>query len=306
MSLADKINQLSLIKTKFADLGDHSLDVINTLQSENEVIDHYRKLFKDREKFDKLFDLNEKIRNLLLDYHDASNQVKKQIATVVHSKERNILQHDYKRHATQTVNQDLIDKRNENISLEFIELVKNAIQRYSDWRFAGCVLYPADEKFVQDMIACEPLYVVTNNDVSINRIKDKLNNFYFANRLRLYDSLENLPLYGTGLTVCLNHFEYIPLDEQGDILSQVYHVTLPGGKILVTYNDCDQRQSLEHTLEGHRFYSTKELLLGKAYSIGWNVLSSETTNGLWQYAILQKEGQLTSNKTSAPMVENIK
>jgi len=109
-----------------------------------------------------------------------------------------------------------------------------------------------------------------------------------------------------GLTVCVNQFEYIPLDEQGDILQKVYKLTLPGGNMLITYNDCDQRSSLEHTLEGLRFYSTKELLIGKAYSIGWNVVTTETINGLWQYAILQKEGQLTSNKTSAPIVENIR
>jgi len=305
MSLADKINQLSLIKTKFADLGDHSLDVVKALQSENEVVDHYRKLFKDREKFDNLFDLNEKIQSLLLDYYDASNQVKKQINSVVYSKERNILQNDHIRYATQTVDQELIDKRNENISQDFIELVKNAIQRYSDWRFAGCVLHPTDEQFVQDMVACEPLYVVSTNDLCVGRVKENLNDFYVTQRLRVYDSLKHLPP-DLGLTVCINQFEYIPLDEQSDILTQVYNHTLPGGRMILTYNDCDQRQSLEHTLEGLRFYSTKELLLGKAYSIGWNVISTETINGLWQYALLEKEGQMDTIKTSAPVVSNIR
>jgi len=320
MRLADKINQLSLIKTKFADLGDHSLDVVKALQSENEIVDHYRKLFKDSAKFDKLFDLNEEIKSLLIEYYDASTEVKKQIATVVHARERNILQDDHKRYHTEPVDQALLDQRNDNIDPEFVKLLKNVIQRNSDWRFAGCVINPIDEQFVQDMVACEPLYVISNNDVSINRIKEKMNNFYFYNRLRFYDSIEidlsslndkapNHPKPGpfsVGFSICVNHFEYIPLDEQGDILSQIYNITSPGGQMLITYNDCDQRKSLEHTLEGHRFYNTKELLLGKAYSIGWNIIHTETIDGLWQYAILQKEGELYSIKTSAPMVENMK
>ena len=305
MSLADKLNQLSLIKTKFADLGDHSLDVIKTLQSEKEVVDHYRKLFKNRGNFDKLVDINKQIENLLVEYYDTVTNVKQQINKVVYNKERNILQHDYIRYSTQTVDQDLLDSRNNNINPEFIELVKSAIQRNSDWRFAGCVLNPIDNLYVQTMIACEPLYVVSNNNTSVSRIKANIDNFYFNNRLRLYRSLKGLPPF-LGLTVCVNQFEYIPLDQQGDILQKVYKLTLPGGQMLISYNDCDQRQSLEHTLEGLRFYGTKELLLGKAYSIGWNVVTTESINGLWQYAILQKEGQLSSNKTSAPIVENIR
>ena len=313
MRLADKINQLSLIKTKFADLGDHSLNVVKKLQSENAVVDHYRKLFKDSAKFDKLFDLNEKIQDLLVEYHEASTEVKNQIATVVHARERNILQDDHKRYHTEPVDQELLDTRNDSMDLKFVELLQNVIQRNSDWRFSGCVMYPIDEQFVQHMVACEPLYVICNNDVSTSRIKSKMNDFYFNNRLRFYDSVKigisTGPKDGpfdVGFAICVNHFEYIPLDEQGDILSQIYNVTAPGGQMLVTYNDCDQRQSLEHTLEGHRFYNTKDLFLGKAYSIGWNILTTETINGLWQYAILKKEGELYSNKTSAPMVENIK
>jgi hypothetical protein len=305
MSLADKINQLSLIKNKFSDLGEHTAHDVKQFKSEYDVVDHYRKMFKDRDNFDKLVDLNLQITSLLAQYHATSKKVKQQINTVIHSKERGILQYDYNRYNQQSVEQSLLDIRDENISRKFVELLCSVIHNISDWRFAGCVINPIDSRFIEKMLASEPLYIVSNNDVCIKRVKKKLNDFYAKQRLRTYNRIKELPRQ-LGLTVCVNQFEYMPLDEQGDVMQQIYKHTLPGGQLLITYNDCDQRASLEHTLEGLRFYSTKELTLGKAFSIGWDVVKTETTNnGVWNCAILQKPGELHSIKTSAPMVENI-
>ena len=306
MSLADKINQLNLIKTKFLGLGNHTVDSNKKLITEYEVIDHYRKLFKNRENFDKLIDLNLQIKKLLAEYSNTSKNITQQINTVIHNKERGILQYDYERYENQFVDQTLLDVRNDNISEEFVNLVCAVIDSISDWRFAGCVINPIDSKFVHAMIGSEPLYIVSKNDVCIKRVKKRLNNFYAKQRLRVYGRINELPKH-IGLSVCVNQFEYMPLDEQGNIMQQIYKQTSPGGQMLITYNDCEQRASLEHTLEGLRFYSTKELTLGKAFSIGWDVVKTETTNnGVWNYAILQKPGELHSIKTSAPIVENIK
>ena len=306
MNLADKINQLNLIKTKFLGFADHTAQSTKQFKSEYHVVDYYRQLFKDSDNFDKLIDVNLRIVNLLAEYSVTSKKVKQQIDTVIHAKERRILQFDYSRYNKQAVDQSLLDIRNENISSEFVELICNVIYNISDWRFAGCVIDPIDAQFVENMVGSEPLYIVSNNDVCVKRVRKKLNDFYTKQRLRIYGRIKDLPRH-LGLTVCVNQFEYMPLDEQGDVLQQVYKHTLPGGQMLITYNDCDQRASLEHTLEGLRFYSTKELTLGKAFSIGWDVIKTETTNnGVWNYAILQKPGQLHSIKTSAPMVENIK
>lgn len=306
MSLAHKINQLNLIKTKFSGFADHAADSVKHFKSEYDVADHYRKLFKDSDNFDKLIDLNLQITSLLAQYSDTSKKIKQQINSVIHNKERRILQYDYNRYNNQTVEQSLLDIRNENISSEFVELICSVIYNISDWRFAGCVIDPIDAQFIGKMVGSEPLYIVSKNDVCVKRVRKKLNDFYVKQRLRTYNCIKDLPRH-LGLTVCINQFEYMPLDEQGDIMHQIYKHTLSGGQMLITYNDCDQRACLEHTLEGLRFYSTKELTLGKAFSIGWDVVKTETTNnGVWNYAILQKPGELHSIKTSAPMVENIK
>lgn len=306
MSLADKINQLSLIKTKFSDLGDLYKGAKKDLKNEYEKVDHYRKLFKNKDEFDALIDLNLQITALLEKYVATSKNIKQQVNNVIHTKERGILQHDYDRYANQDVSQSLIEQRNENISEEFVDLIKNVIHSVSDWRYSGCVIDPVDANFVKQLVANEPLYIVTENKINHKRIRKSLNSYYVKNRLRFYPKITYLPKH-LGLTICVNQFEYMPLDEQGKIMSEIYSHTLPGGKMVITYNDCDYRASLEHTLEGLRFYSTKELTLGKACSIGWDIVKTETTNnGVWHYAILQKPGQLTSIKTSAPIIENIK
>ena len=306
MSLADKINQLNLIKIKFKnlDIAHHSL--LSDLQNEHNTVEHYSKMFRDNENFEKLIDINKHIRSLLNQHKNTSVRLKSQIETIIHQKERVILQHDYNRYSSQQLSQDIIDVRNQSISKEFIDVLTTAIFNVSDWKFSACIIDPVDSTFVKQMVASEPLYIVSTNPVNFKRSVKKFNKFYQKQRLRKYNRIKDLPRH-LGFTVCINQFEYMPLDEQGDVLQQVYKHTLPGGQMLVTYNDCDQRASLEHTLEGLRFYSTKELTLGKAFSIGWNVVKTENANnGVWNYAILQKPGELHSIKTSAPIVENIK
>ena len=306
MSLADKINQLNLIKTKFKnlDIAHHSL--LSDLQDEHNVIDHYSKMFKDNENFEKLIDINKHIRSLLNQHKNASQQLKSQIDTIIHKKERAILQHDFDRYSKQTVTDELVDVRNQNISKEFVDILTTEIYNVSDWKFAACIINPVDSTFVKQMVACEPLYILSTSPIAIKRSVKKFNKFYQKQRLRIYTKINELPkcLY---LTVCVNQFEYMPLDDQGKIMREVFNYSLPGAKFLITFNDCDQRSSLEHTLQGLRFYNTKELVLGKAFSIGWNVSKTgKINNGMWNYAILQKPGELHSIKTSAPMVENIK
>ena len=329
MNLVDKISQLHRAKTKFYQLGDvkeflkenaNSPDASlhagwfadphdkqrKILSEEYDMIEHYRKMFRNSDELDKLSDLNQQLRDTYKKYRKQIQNTKRMIIKALHSHEVNIMQRDHVRYKTEVVTQELLDQRKDNVSPEFVELVQSVIQRNTDWRFAGCVLNPVDDQYVKAMIACEPLYIVTNNDVSIGRIKSNLSEFFVNQRLRLYNSLEGLPQH-LGLTICVNQFEYIPLDEQSDILKQTYEHTMPGGLMLLTYNDCDQRTSLEHTLEGLRFYCTRDLLVGKAWSIGWNVVKSETTNnGMWTYVVLQKPGELYSMKTSAPLVENIR
>ena len=306
MSLADKINQLNLIKTKFKDLDIEYQTLLTDLQNEHNTVDHYSKMFKDNDNFEKLIDINKHIRALLVEHKNASKKLQSQIDTVIHRKETVILQHDYDRYSKQIVTQDVLDIRNHSLSRDVVDILTTEIYNVSDWKFAACIINPFDSTFVKQMVSFEPLYILSSNPVHIKRSVKKFNKFYQKNRLRIYSRMNELPrcLY---FSVCINQFEYMPLDDQGKIMKEVFRYSLPGAKFLITFNDCDERASLEHTLQGLRFYNTKQLVLGKAFSIGWDVFKTgKINNGMWNYAVLKKPGVATSIKTAAPMVENIK
>jgi len=304
--LANKISQLSLIKNAFRDIGKSSLDQLPTFDNEYKASDHYRKFFKDKQHFDQLIDLNLQIKSLLNQYVDTSKKLQEQVNKTIFQKEQKILQADYERYSKQQIEQELLDNRNQNISDDFVDMVTSIIANSSDWRLSACVIEPTDARFVKTIVANEPLYVVTKNQESIKRVKGSFNNFYAEQRLRIYNDFKYLPKQ-IGLTLCINQFEYMPLDYQGDILLRAYKHTIPGGRMIITYNNCDNRTSLEHTLSGIRYYSTAELTLGKAFSIGWDVEQSDSaSNGIWHYAVLKKPGEISSIKNSAAMVENIK
>lgn len=304
--LADKISQLALIKNAFKDLGKSSLDQLPMFDFEYEASDRYRKFFRDQQHFDTLIDQNLQIKNLLNQYVDTSKKLQEQVNKTIFQKEQKILQADYDRYSKQQVEQKLLDNRNKNISEDFVDMVSSIIANSSDWRLSACVIDPTDARFVKTIVANEPVYVVTKNQESIKRVKSSFNNLYATERLRIYDDYKYLPKH-IGLTLCINQFEYMPLDYQGDILLRAYNHTMPGGRMIITYNNCDNRTSLEHTLSGIRYYSTAELTLGKAYSIGWDVEQSDNANnGIWHYAVLKKPGEISSNKHSATLVENVK
>jgi SAM-dependent methyltransferase len=302
--LADKINKLSIIKQKFADLGEkHDLD---SLTSEKEIVQHYSKMFRSTDDFNQLIELNNELVKVINEYQQVSKRVSSYVNKVLHKKEINILQEDYRRYLNDQITVEDIQQRDQNVSAEFTNFVKSTINQLSDWRYPGCIINPVNSSLTMEMLACEPLYIISDIQELITDVRKGFNSFYNQNRLRVYNDIIHLPLNTLGLAICINQLEYMPLDAQADLLGKIYNHLQPGGRLLISYNDCDNRTCLEHTLEGIRSYSTKQLTLGKAFSIGFDIKkSSSTNNGMWNYAILSKPGQLHSIKTAVPIVKNV-
>lgn len=307
MSLADKISQLNLIRNHFRNIGDDTPHMISKLVDEVKLVDHYKDKFKYNSEFNRLSDLNKQLQHELEQYHVTSKRVKDVIAQVIHNKERSILQHDYMNYQKEDLDIELIDSRSQSLSKEIVNEIHARVQNYIDWRFAVIVMHPLDGQFVRNLVAGDPLYVVTQNETIKKRIKKRFNEFYRNNRLKIIARAERLNGRIASLCLAINVFEYMPLDEQANMLEIMFKKTYEGGTAIITFNDCEQRTSLELTLQGLRCYCTKELVLGKAFAIGWDIESvGSVNNGTWSYAILKRPGELTSIKCSAPIIENMK
>ena len=303
--LADKINQLNLIQNRFRSLGIDTSGTIESLEQDRQNVEHYYKGFRDRQNFDHLLEQNQSLQKLVIDYKKTTDLVRQQIDELVTKKERDILQSDYLRYESMIDDDELVASRWANMSPEITEHLTQLIQQYSDWTAPALSLHPIDGRFTQGLIACDPLYVVNNRNRFDADIKEGFNPFYAQNRLRLYKDIDDIPDRQMRFALCINVLEYMPLDYQGFLFSKLYHKLTPGAMVLITLNACNNRAALELTLNELRCFSTRDLTLGKAISLGFDVRQEgATNNGVWSWAILQKPGVFNTIKRSATLVKN--
>lgn len=303
--LADKINQLNLIQTRFRNLGIDTGVTLDSLEQDRQNVEHYYKGFRDRQHFDTLLEQNSSLQKLIIDYKKTTDLVREQINTLVTKKERDILQSDYQRYESRIDDDDLVVSRWANMSPEITNHLQQLIQQYSDWTAPAFSYHPIDGRFTQGLIACDPLYVVNDRDGLGPRIKNDFNKFYAEHRLRMYKSIDSIPDKQMRMALCINVLEYMPLDYQGFLFSKLYRKLGPGGIVLITYNACNNRAALELTLNELRCFSSRELTLGKAISLGFDVRQEgDTNNGVWSWAVLQKPGVFETIKRSATIVKN--
>ena len=157
MSLADKINQLSLIKEKFKGLG--ARYDTDSLKNEWDTVHHYMKMFRVNDDMDHMLDVNRQIQDLIADYKETSRRVTGYVDTVLHKKELNILQDDYRRFEADHITLEHIQARQQYMSEEFVTEIDEVSRAYGDWRFGGCIVNPIDGLFSDCVIGCDPLYL---------------------------------------------------------------------------------------------------------------------------------------------------
>lgn len=302
---AEKFNQLHLAVTKITTMGGEEDPRIKELEDEIQALTYYKKMFRDSSRFQTLIQTKQNIIEYLQNQQNQQLDINEYLLKVYEERERNILQKDYAEYENDDISQQLLDTRWNNLSQDFIDAIVSILDRYGDWRYPAADLftYRAD-LFSRHMTAHEPLYVV-NDSKYHNTIKKAFNPFFADNRLCLQQTIQELPENQLGFAVCINTLEYLPLDYQGEIFQNMYNKIMPGGNFLISFNNCDFRSSLEHTLEGLRRYSTKDYTLGKAYSMGYDCeFVNSTNNGTWNYALLKKPGTLKSRKRSTPIIKN--
>ena len=122
----------------------------------------------------------------------------------------------------------------------------------------------------------------------------------------MYNNVSDIPDNCVGFASCINLFEYLPLDPIKELAKEVFKKLKSGGKFLITYNDCEERYSLELLDNDFRCLCTKSLISSLMYGLGFNILETgNTDDGVWSYMLLTKPGELTSQKLASPEIEFI-
>lgn len=283
-----------------------SVDLKNQIELINSSINHQIDYWKNPEIHQKILDKVQNLDHAYKDLNRALDELSSHIEIYLRKKEKSIIQIDYQRN----INWDEEDfiLRNSYLTKECKELYLELIQKIgTGWQHGSLEINPGDGFFSTAMNAADPQYAIVFNEDVERAIKSKFNEFYAKRRLRCYRDISEIPDNSIGYATCINLYEYLPLDHIKHFSTQAYNKLKPGGHFLITYNDCNQRTSLELLANNYRCLATKEIIEGLHYSIGFDtVISAETNNGVWSHMVLKKPGQLSSQKMNAPAIKFVK
>ena len=152
------------------------------------------------------------------------------------------------------------------------------IMHYNNWKYVGMIIRPGTESWIQNLVGCDPLYLVDTCDELLEPALSKFNNQY-RNRLRTYTvtetensvSLEYLPNNQFGFCLIYNFFNYKPIEIIEIYLKELYQKMKPGGVIAFTFNDCDRAEAVELFENGFMSYTPSASIISLCKSVGFEI-----------------------------------
>jgi len=298
------IDKMLLLTRMLRDNQQYKLDIENDLLTQQSYYQDQSRFFKDKQNYDRLNKVLDEMLKLKKDHDDLLDKINKNSNHLLRQEELFILKRDYDKFAEQAPDFDLMNRRVENLDLNFVNFVKKEIGYHSDWRWAAIELNPSNGFLTRAFLANDPLYLYTGNVLDKEAVKSKFNNFFSEKRIMFYDNLLHLPQGQLGLAVSINSYEFWPIDPIKTEVQKVYNLLLPGGHFIFSYNDCEQLASLDLCANDYRAYNTKTLMTNMVQMFGFDIVNQgDVHNGSHSYMVVKKPGTLSSQKLSSPLVK---
>jgi SAM-dependent methyltransferase len=172
---------------------------------------------------------------------------------------------------------------------DVIEHYKSRIKTYSSWKYPGMYIRPEMGEYVDEMINCDPLYLVDIDDHMFTVVKQRWKP-EFQSRLR-YSTVrkeapyfKDLPENQFGLIVATDYFNYLPLEVMKDYLNEIFDLLRPGGVFVFTYNNCEFYSAVKNAENGLYAYTPGRLLQTIIGGLGYEIIQAvdyDDTNVSW-------------------------
>ena len=297
-TLVDKMDSLNLS----SDIQD-KIQILNSIVDQNKTGDDIDLIENFKDDFNRLVIENQKIINSL--------------NTTV-----NIINQDIDNYALELFDNDAYQEkfREENISQtaysspEIENWVVSKITQYSDWHYPALQINPRSKKWIDSMVASDPLYL-THSNIAI--VKDMIKEYpeLYQNRLRLYEIVDRnfskLPLAQFGFVLCWDNFNHLSLDKIETYIREVWKLLRPGGSFIFNYNNCDV-EGPTYRAECHAgSYASASWLTKLLNAIGYEITAwhddetGDAFNTHISWVEIKKPGDLETVKAAQAMAQII-
>jgi len=297
-TLVDKMDSLSL-----APDIQGKIQILNSIVDQNKTVDNIDLIENFKDDFGRLVIENQKIINSL--------------NTTV-----NIINQDIDNHALELFDNDAYrEKFKEELiqetsypSLEIENWVVSKITQYSDWHYPALQINPRSKKWIDPMVANDPLYLTHSN---IAMVKDMIKEYpeLYQNRLRLYEIVDRdfskLPLAQFGFVLCWDNFNHLSLDKIEKYIKEIWKLLRPGGSFIFNYNNCDF-EGPAYRVEYHAgSYASASWLTKLFNAIGYEITAwhddetGDAFNTHISWVEIKKPGVLKTVKAAQAMAQII-
>jgi len=187
------------------------------------------------------------------------------------------------------------------VRLETEEFYISRINLYNNWQYPGMIIHPGQEPFIDNMVGCDPLYIIDESPYLLEPVLNRFNETY-RHRLRPYvieeswdlEILAKIPNGQFGCCLAYNYFDFRPVDMIRKYLNEIYQKLQPGGTLLMTFNDCERPAGVKLVEQNYACYMTASLLKDLAVHVGYEIFFFWHNNAGSSWIELRKPGTLTS------------
>ena len=180
-------------------------------------------------------------------------------------------------------------------------LLTGRLLQYTDWRLPGLIIRPGREKFVEDLVPLDPLYLVDQHqDLLIPAIQEFTPEYqrrlrpYVINDYEHTDALWQLPINQFGLIFAYNYFNYKPMKVVCQYLDSMFARLRPGGVAIFTYNDCDWAHGVALAEKSFMCYTPGREIQAYCNQIGFEILSVNRGQGDLAWMEIRRPGDIES------------
>lgn len=299
MKLSELVGYLNLLESDSLAL-DHQVATKRLQEIADVVANHTIQISEFGSTFvDKIYDITQEFQHAESLLHNLKTEVRKQIS----QKELEYYQASQRLYENEMCYEttEYILNRRLSIDTDSRLLLTAKLTQYTDWRLPGLIIRPCKEKFIENLVPLDPLYVLDQNE---DLMQPALQAFTpeYQRRLRPYvindyehlDALWQLPCNQYGLIFAYNYFNYKPMKVFEGYLLSMFDRLRPGGVAIFTFNDCDWAHGV--ALAEHNFmcYTPGHVIKSYCEKIGFEILNVYRGQGDVSWIELRKPGTIES------------
>jgi SAM-dependent methyltransferase len=206
----------------------------------------------------------------------------------------------YSQEMTHDSDEHILNRR-PTLSEEHDNIIRARIKNFSSHLHPGMIIRPGLETFIKDMVSFDPLYLV---DQSEGLLFPSMIGFpeQYRRRIRPYiidrnetgSILTRLPDEQFGMCLAYNFFNFTPIQVIEKYLVEIFNKLKPGGRLMMTFNDCDNEKAVRLAESYYACYTPGWLVKEIAQRIGYEIYFIWNDNMPSTWIELQKPGTLST------------